>query len=748
MNRNLAPIFVLFTIFTCSFSSFAQQRPKIGLTLSGGGAKGLAHIGLLKAIDSAGIRVDYVTGTSMGSIVGSLYAAGYTGKEIEKMMGALNWQTLMSNEPSVEALSLSEKKNLGKYIGLPIRKGRLQLKRGFIESNELWLALSEVFYPYYETTDFNHFDKPFQCIATDVATGKMVVLKDGNIVSAVRASMAIPSIFTPVEIDGKILVDGGLIRNFPVENAKEMGADFIIGSDVSGSLEPVEQIKSPMDVISRLPFYNAVTDLETQKKLVDFYVNYPLEKFGTSSFAASDKIIEIGNKKAMELYPKLKRLKDSLDLKFGSLPKKEFVKKPETVVISNVEVTGISASEKDYFLRMLALETGRDYNAKQISERVRSTFSTRIYDKLQYSLKPSGNGQATILFEVEKATRVTALFGLHYNTTTGIALKTGVEKRGIFSPLSTAFAMVAIGENPRGQAIVSDYLNTRRNISVQAEVNFSAIDLTTYDGTNFTENGLYQQSNQNCDLQVLWQPGNRWTIGLGSELTNLDYRPKIASDIQAKGNTYFLNSYLTLHHNTLNADVYPTKGRRFYLKGGVIYGQKNDFSIYEDGEIVADENSPYFDTHPYGQIKFSFEQYFPFGRHALLLNVQSGMNFGYKQFVMNDFIIGGLTSVIRNQITFAGLPEGSIFSPSVISAQIGYQYNVVSNLYLIFKANTLYHDFIDSNLKLRDSSHGTGFSVTGGYKTFLGPIEASLMYSDLNKELLPYFNLGYVLALD
>ena len=130
------------------------------------------------------------------------------------------------------------------------------------------------------------------------------------------------------------------------------------------------------------------------------------------------------------------------------------------------------------------------------------------------------------------------------------------------------------------------------------------------------------------------------------------------------------------------------------------------------------------------------------------MQLESGMNFNYKQAIMNDFVIGGLNDVIRNQVSFAGLPEASIFTASAVSLKIGYQQAITNNLFLIAKVNGLYYDFIKSNFRFDGTSRGIGYSLTGGYRTFLGPIEASLMYSDLNKKILPYFNLGYILSLD
>lgn len=222
------------------------QRPKIGLTLSGGGARGLAHIGLLKALDSAQVHVDYVTGTSMGAIVGSLYAAGYSGAEIEQIARELDWDALLTNAAQLRTVTLPEKDEFGRYlVELPFVKGSFQFSSGVIESEELWLKLSELFFPYYKTKNFDQFEREFRCVATDVISGEPTVLREGEIVSAIRASMAIPSFFTPVLYKGRRLVDGGIVRNFPVSEVQAMGADVIIGSNVSAGAYTDANLRSP-----------------------------------------------------------------------------------------------------------------------------------------------------------------------------------------------------------------------------------------------------------------------------------------------------------------------------------------------------------------------------------------------------------------------------------------------------------------------------------------------------------------------
>src|SRR5450631_2296011 len=244
MNKKFAYCFFFFL----SAQLMAQTRPgslrpKIGLTLSGGGAKGLAHIGILKAIDSAGLKIDYITGTSMGSIIGALYAIGYSADSIEKIARGIDWDLLLSNQSSMRSIIMEEKDEYGKYdIELPWVNHWFRFSTGVIEGQELWLKFAELFRPVYKIKDFGRFSIPFKCLAADISTGEAVALDSGEIVTALRASMAIPSIFTAVGYDGKKLVDGGVVRNFPVKDVRQMGADLVIGSNASGPLLSSAQV--------------------------------------------------------------------------------------------------------------------------------------------------------------------------------------------------------------------------------------------------------------------------------------------------------------------------------------------------------------------------------------------------------------------------------------------------------------------------------------------------------------------------
>ena len=337
------------------------KRPKIGVTLSGGGARGLAHIGILKAMDSAGLRPDYITGTSMGSIVGGLYAVGYSGKEIEAIANGIDWNQLLSNESPLTGIIMEEKSEYKKYaLELPLEEGKFKLPTGFLESEELWLTLSELFFPVYGIKSFDQFSIPFRCIATDATTGEPVVLKNGEITSAVRASMAIPSFFTAVDINGRRLVDGGIVRNFPVSDVREMGADIVIGVNVSTGLNTKDKLTSPVSVLSNVMFFMEAQNTRNQIDQCNIYIPVHADAFSAASFGKSRAIIDSGIAIGNALYPRFKFLADSLDKIYGvRSPRHGRLPAVDSILVSSIEVNGLKQTDQAFFVDMMGFKKGK-----------------------------------------------------------------------------------------------------------------------------------------------------------------------------------------------------------------------------------------------------------------------------------------------------------------------------------------------------------------------------------------------------
>ena len=312
-------------------------RPKVGVVLSGGGAKGAAHIGALKYIEEIGLPVDYIVGTSMGSIIGGLYALGYSPDEIEMMISSLDWSQYMSNSVERRDISSADKQRRSTYIiNIPFNHGEL-LKRfsslkdddsegsssiisslpdSFIGGTDLLNLFNSLCIGYQDSIDFNMLPIPFACGATDVTPGEAVILRSGKFPEAIRASMAIPGVFSPMTINGQRLVDGGLVNNFPTDVCRDMGADIIIGIEVAkGMTRDVGAVKSLPQLSSQMMSIMTMGHNQENRKLCDLYIHPPVNDFGMLSFTseAIDTIVQRGYNYTSEFHDELMTIKRYID---------------------------------------------------------------------------------------------------------------------------------------------------------------------------------------------------------------------------------------------------------------------------------------------------------------------------------------------------------------------------------------------------------------------------------------------------
>ena len=278
---------------------YAQDPPepekeiKVGLVLSGGGAKGFAHVAVLKKLEEAGVRVDYIAGTSMGAIIGGLYASGYNATELDSVLRVYDLNGLVSDDLPREVSSFYQKEHDGKYaISLPLVKRKIEIPSAVSTGQNAFNIFSQLTEHVHEVDDFSKLSIPFFCIATNLETGEEVVLDKGFLPEAIRASGSFPGLLTPVTVNGEVLVDGGIVDNFPVEKMKEKGVDYIIGVNVSGGLKDIENLKSLPEILMQIAGFQMYNKWEDKIEMSDLYIRPELDEFTTFSFDQSEEIIE------------------------------------------------------------------------------------------------------------------------------------------------------------------------------------------------------------------------------------------------------------------------------------------------------------------------------------------------------------------------------------------------------------------------------------------------------------------------
>ena len=286
--------------FSLPSAADTLDRPKIGLVLAGGGARGAAHIGVLKYLEDHRIPIDVVTGTSIGAIIGGLYASGLSAREIETLLLEMDWEQALIDDVPRQDRSMQRKFREDRFSipGTPgYQAGALKIPSGAIQGQNVILALQAMTAHVAHITDFDALPRPFKAVATDIVTGEMVVLEQGNLAVALRASMGVPAIFAPIEIDGRLLVDGGITNNLPVGLAQEMGAEVLIVVDITSPMLPREDLSNLLTITDQLTRLLVVNNTKAQKARLnerDILLIPDLEAFSAVSFSTAAMAIKVG----------------------------------------------------------------------------------------------------------------------------------------------------------------------------------------------------------------------------------------------------------------------------------------------------------------------------------------------------------------------------------------------------------------------------------------------------------------------
>ncbi len=737
--------FVLFIFSFSSFVCFAQhEKLKVGLTLSGGGAKGIAHIGILKAIDSAGLKVDYITGTSMGSIIGALYAIGYSGKQIEEISKTTDWLSLFANKPKLRDVNIDEKSEFDHYsVEFPLDKKGIKIGTGIIEGQELWLKFGELFFPVYQIKDFSKFSIPFRCIATDVETGNAVVLDKGEIINAIRASMAIPAVFTAIDYKDTKLVDGGVVRNFPVSDVREMGANYVIGVNLSRGLKKANELHTAIDILYQLGFYKDAETFERERKLCNILIEPSLENFSAASFSESDSLLKIGNQEGAKYFPIFKKLADSLKAndptyRFNGnrLPNKE------TVTIDSIEIKGLRRTTYTFLKGKMGVKKDNTYRGKDFSLAIRRAFGSRSYDRINYSLQPTTAGHASMQLTVSENARSAVKAGLHFNSYSNVAAIVNLTTHNFIFDRSRSFLKLNIGENLRAQAEHKQNIGRKENTNIVFTLYHERFKLPLYN-SNLELSQLYRSFYSHVNLSLHKLISTNTLIGMGTSLNFLALKPTISPGISYDGTNRYFESSIFLQHNSLDQKVYPNSGWEIELFASYVHGQYLTADIFENNQPPTSINS---NIDNYGRCILKIRNFAPLGKFTLTNQLQTGITIKPENALVNFYSVGGLVDFIRNQITFAGLSENQLNTYSIAMYQSGLRYKLQEDLFVIGRANIGAYDFIEST----DSSAIkptigllSGYSLSIGYNTGAGPLEIALMYSDQTKVFTGYVNLGF-----
>ncbi|HKX56709.1 MAG TPA: patatin-like phospholipase family protein [Xanthomonadales bacterium] len=384
-----------------------SERPKIGLVLSGGGARGIAHIGVLKALEELKVPIDCIAGTSMGSVVGGLYASGYSPEEIEELVRNTNWNEAFTDRPPRQYQTMRQKQLDSSFL-IPHRvgmnSGEIQLPLGAVEGQHLDQILHRAMLVAKDVEDFDDLPIPFRAVATDLVTGQEVVLSEGSLPDALRASMSIPGIFSPVELDGRLLVDGGMANNLPMSVARELCADLVIAVDISAPLLGKEELDSVLTVTEQMTNFLTRKNVEQQLATLgpdDVLVVPVLDGFSSADFENSLSIIQNGYDAVQLQAVQLASLAEAGHDRYVGMPSIE-EKAAKPFVVNFVEINNDSVINDEIIRSRMQLEMGEPLDLATLERNLDDVYGIDVFQSVTYDLVRDDDGKTGVAINARK----------------------------------------------------------------------------------------------------------------------------------------------------------------------------------------------------------------------------------------------------------------------------------------------------------------------------------------------------------
>jgi len=705
----------------------AQNRPKVGLVLSGGGAKGIAHIGVLKALEEAGITPDYITGTSMGSIVGGLYAAGYKADELRAIVERMDWDVMLSNKVPFNEVVYEEKYYANRYLlDFYYANRKLIFPKGIIEGENLIRLFSQLTRPVHGL-DFDQLPIPFACIATDIVKGQAVVLRRGSLAMAMRASMSIPSIFTPVRIDDKLLVDGGLIQNMPVNEIKKMGADIVIAVNVSIGLEPEAELSSPISIITQSAFIAAAHEAEAQGKLADILIKPNVAGISTGSFNLSSIILARGDDAGKEYLDRFKRLADSLNRLGPARSAVVIPKAPDAYEFREVMVSGVDDPDQERFiLGKLNVTPNTTVTINELEHRMATLYATRYYQRIWYEVL--GTPDSRILKVHAVANPQTQFkFSYHYDSENKGGIVLNATFRNKLLPRSRLVLEADLASFPRVTLDYLKYLGARQNFAAQITGVYNNTELPVLTNRGGQE-GSFSSRYFGAIARLQTARFLNSALGVEALYSHMMLKPKIGGD-DIRDINWIKYNYATfgIYHrfDNTNDRYFPSRGLRSEIILTATPKVSGSLLLLDTIQQDARWLGPLFYSDNIYAGAATIEPFIPVSpRFTILAKARyrkSNMPEGTLNLGNYDYV-GGFLPNLPNSHEYYGAAVKEYLVASYLYGRVGLQYRALSKLYLAAHYNVLYaHDDLEGILSGKNFRQG--FAVSAGYATPIGPLK-------------------------
>ena len=721
-------------------------RKKVAVVLSGGGAKGMAHIGVLKVLEKAGIPIDIITGTSMGSIVGGLYAIGYNAHSLDSVARAQDWTFVISDRDNLRNQNLSDVEKQYTYAISTSIFGDKRNKQagGIIKGKNLGELFEKLCVGYTDSLDFSRdLPIPFACVATDIISYTEYDFHSGRLPQAMRASMAIPAVFSPVRIDSCVLVDGGMRNNFPVDIARQMGADLVIGISVHDHPKTTDDVWDTMSVLGQIVDANTKNKFEENKALTDVYMYVDPDGFGAASFSASaiDSLIRRGEEEAMRHWDELMALKQRIGIDDSFRPRILHPVNPEIMTnkqrVAGFEFVNMTESDENFLRQKFHLSKLDSINAAKEQEITTSMRIDLFYNTAESRLIPTKDSAYVVRLTAGKKRSDRLYVGFRFDTEEYAALQVGLNvPLKTSTPISSDFTLrlgkrIKLGADlmfhPRSFTRPTVSLSFRRN------------DLDIYVKGNRDYNMLYNQTQ--AELTPINFNLRAFNLQMGIQWNYTHYSSKLNSDsigLQQLKNEHYFNYFGRIHYNNEDNWIFPTRGVRFNASYTYL---TNNFAKMD----YRSENGTYQGKKTgTSVVSADWRVSIPFGERLTIQPMLYGrLLFGSVIPSIYSNTIGGdwFGHYVDQQMPFAGIGRMEYVDDQFVAFQLQAQQRIGSNHFVLLRvAGAQQADKVKYLL-----DRGTIIGVQGSYyyNTMFGPLGGSLGYSNRTRELYFYLNLGY-----
>ncbi|MDR7369297.1 patatin-like phospholipase family protein [Flavobacterium aquidurense] len=744
-----------------------EKKPKVVLVLSGGGAKGIAHVPLLQKLDSLHIVPDLIVGNSMGSIIGGLYAMGYSGDSIEKLTKNIHWDKILGGGQSLRTVSVEEKREFQRYlVGIGVKDGKLNSVSSLLNDQNLREYLSELTFPVYNVRDFDSLPIPFRAMATDLSEGKEVVLSKGSLSYAMRASMSLPAVFKPMPYEKTILVDGGVLNNFPTDVAKQLGADIIIGSDVGGGLESIDKLNNLVTVLVQTSMFPSNIKNPANRDLCDILIDHlPYLRFSTADFAQSDEIYKDGKIATEKNLPALIALAEKL--KNYPQRKHELPKMLDEFILDTIVYKRISPENIPLVRARVNLKTHTKYTSKDLIAGINRAMGTNLFNEITYNYFITDDnklGIAIIGFEYDKNQLNTSV---HYDTYRGVGIIFNYTARNVLDKSSRLLITGDIAEQPKVRINFQKNFGKNKDWWSVSELYGAFLKQEIFIDGKSADNMLYNAFEFNNEINKNINSLKSYVgFGLNYHFTNVnpkydtEYNPNVFNIIDYNFNDIELNMHYS--YNDMDKVFFATEGTimKANVSRSLLTEMNASFSDPSQANISGSTNG-------YTKLGFSYERrllikkkitglvgfdsYFIF-QDKLKDDQISFSQFGYAA----KYFIGGIIPTSgSNRFSFAGLNEDELNATQFMQVKLGTQINLLRKIYLTphFNIATVgfgdFKDYIDEAFSPKgnwDENDQPSLVLSGGaalsYQSILGPIHFDMSWANHIDNVRLFFSVG------